>query len=151
MFDRLEAGHHCWLDRDGSDSVFVCDEKVKGEIMRVHGRAIHLGAFVPGSFTVPQTPVVLTPPTVRRRAGVAEFVPGKFAVPQDPVSDANRAGIQMAAGAGMGCGGCGMGDLPSTWTALQSQTILTFPAGYVLAGLFGAAIILPLWMSGRKR
>jgi hypothetical protein len=131
--------------------------------MRIAGRAIHLGAFVPGSFVLPQTPVVLTAPTVRRGPnGVAEFVPGKFAVPQNPILDANRAGTRMAAGAGMGCGcnsGCGgglgqttaaAGTIDSVWTSLQSQTIGGFDAAYVIAGLLIAAPLLAYSLAKRK-
>jgi hypothetical protein len=122
--------------------------------MRVARRAIHLGDFVAGSFTVPQTPVVLTAPTVRRYSnGIAEFVPGKFAVPQNPVSDAQR-----SRGMGCGCSGGGLGQttgaagtIDSVWTSLEGQTIWGFNAGYVVAGLLIAAPVLAYTLANRKR
>lgn len=119
--------------------------------MRIGMGAIHLGrvgdfvAVRKGGFSVPQNPVDV---------GLGDFVAvrkGGFSVPQNPV-DVSVSGL------GCGCGGgCdkGMGtlstDLSSTWTALGTHTIGGFNAGYVLVGLFAAAVVLPMWMSGRKR
>jgi|SRR5271154_5932077 len=123
--------------------------------MRIARRAVHLGDFVGGSFAVPQNPVVLTAPTVRRYSnGVAEFVPGKFAVPQNPVSDAQRSGAGMGCGCNSGGGG-GLGQtsgtLDSVWTSLEGQTVWGFNAAYVLAGLLIAAPVLAYTLANRKR
>jgi len=122
--------------------------------MRIARRAIHLGDFVPGSFAVPQTPVVLTAPTVRRRSnGVAEFVPGKFVVPQNPVSDAQRSGGGMGCGCGGGSGG-GLGQTTGTidtvWTSLQGQTLYGIDAGYVVVALLIGAPLLAYSLAKRK-
>jgi hypothetical protein len=149
--------------------------------MRIGMGAINLSAFVPGAFSVPQTPVTLSPARIIRRNGISEFVPGKFTVPQTPVvTDGSvqlRRGISAFVPAnftvpqnpvldaqkkGMGCGcggGCskGMGqtdvtsEIGNVWSSLQSQDIGPFPAGYVVAGLLVAAPVLTMWMSGRKR
>jgi len=117
--------------------------------MRMPMHSIHLGEFVAGKFTLPQTPVTTSGPGF---SGLSEFVAGKFAVPQNPILDAQTG--MSGCGCGGGCGG-GMGDLSTdlsnTWTALQGQTILSMPAGYVVSALFIAAIALPMWMAGRKR
>jgi hypothetical protein len=123
--------------------------------MRIARRAVHLGDFVAGNFVVPQTPVVLTSPTVRRYSnGIAEFVPGKFVVPQNPVSDAQSGSAGMGCGCNSGCGG-GLGQttgtIDSVWTSLESQTIWGFNAGYVLAGLLIAAPVLAYTLANRKR
>ena len=113
--------------------------------MRVALGNIHLGDFVAGAFTLPQTPVVTR--------GVGEFVAGAYVVPQNPVRDAEG---MSGCGCGGGCGGgCGMGavDLSFSGTGIANAVGITSPAipNYWIYLAGGALILLPMMSKRRRR
>jgi len=117
--------------------------------MRANVRTIHgVGDFVPGWFSVPQTPV---------RSGMGDFVPGSFSVPHTGMG-------HLSCGADCDCGPCrqrygGMGqvDLSLTGTgiltsvegALGQTGWPAIPNWVFYAG--GVALIFAMYSSGKGR
>ena len=101
-----------------------------------------LGDLLPGSFVVPQNPILdagtALVPSVQAAAGgrvvrvphIGELLPARFDVPQNPLRDAllSASVVKTQSTKGMGCVGCmagldglgGMGDLSSSITSITS-------------------------------
>ena len=115
--------------------------------MRLQSR--NLGLFVPGAWSVPQTPVALS--------GVGEFVPGSFAVPQNPVIPglSGVRGMGCGGDCGCGCGGkCGMGALDtSSVSGFFKSLVSGVESGDMTSLAIVGGTVLGLWffMSGRHR